>query len=139
MKRLPAACALFASGTLLAAVWLRLGPLPEGLVADRQDLSTTVVDRNGEVLYESRSDEGTRGTSLAEDALPLNLVLATIAAEDRRFYRHPGIDPLAVGRAALHDLLAGAVIEGGSTITEQVAELLLAPPQPAHPAEGAAG
>jgi penicillin-binding protein 1C len=126
MKRRLAACTLFASGALLAAVWLRLGPLPEVLVADRQDRSTTVVDRNGEVLYESRSEEGTRGTKLAEDALPLNLVLATIAAEDRRFYRHPGIDPLAIGRAALHNLLAGAVIQGGSTITEQVAKLLLA-------------
>src|ERR1700736_349220 len=125
MKRRLAACTLFASGALLAAMWLRLGPLPEGLVADRQNLSNTVGDRHGEGLYESRSEEGTRGTSLAEDALPLNLVLATIAAEDRRFYRHPGIDPLAVGRAALHDLLAGAVIEGGSTITQQVAKLLL--------------
>src|ERR1700730_13565385 len=105
MKRGLVACPLFASGALLAAVWLRLGPLPEGLLADRQDLSTTVVDRNGEALYESRSEEGTRGTRLAEDALPLNLVLPTIAAEDRRFYRHPGIDPLAIGRAALRAAL----------------------------------
>jgi penicillin-binding protein 1C len=138
MKRRLAACTLFASGALLAAMWLRLGPLPEGLLADRQDLSTTVVDRNGEVLYESRSEEGTRSTKLAEDALPLNLVLATIAAEDRRFYRHPGIDPLAIGRAALRDLLAGAVIEGGSTITQQVAKLLLDRANGANAAEEAA-
>ncbi|HEV3214942.1 MAG TPA: penicillin-binding protein 1C [Vicinamibacterales bacterium] len=109
-----------------AAVWVRLGPLPVGLLEDRRQLSTTVVDRKGQVLYEARSEEGTRGTRLSLDELPPYLVSATIAAEDRRFYKHVGIDPVAIGRAMIHDVEAGAVVEGGSTITQQVAKLLIA-------------
>src|SRR5207244_10001826 len=89
----------FASGSaaasaaiVAAALWMRLGPLPARLLDDRRQLSTTVVDRRGQVLYEARSEEGTRGARLAADALPPNLVSATIAAEDRRFYEHIGVD-----------------------------------------------
>jgi penicillin-binding protein 1C len=53
------------------------------------------------------------------------LASATIAAEDRRFYSHPGVDPVALLRAARHDLVEGRVVEGGSTITQQVAKLLI--------------
>lgn len=52
------------------------------------------------------------------------LRLAVVAAEDRRFWSHPGIDPLAVGRAALHNLRRGAPLEGASTITQQLARTL---------------
>jgi penicillin-binding protein 1A len=49
---------------------------------------------------------------------------AVVAAEDRRFWRHGGIDPLAVGRAVLHNLRRGAPLEGASTITQQLARTL---------------
>jgi penicillin-binding protein 1C len=111
---------------LAASLWLRLGPLPAGLLEDRRQLSTTVVDRNGHLLYEARSEEGTRGARLSPDALPSNLVSATLAAEDRRFYKHVGIDPVAIGRAIVRDAAAWAVVEGGSTITQQAAKLLIA-------------
>jgi penicillin-binding protein 1C len=110
---------------LAALVWLRAGPLPAGLL-DSRDTSTTVVDRHGIVLYESRSEDGTRGTVLTADALPPNLVRASLAAEDGRFFHHVGIDPIAIARAAIRNLKAGEVVEGGSTITQQVAKLLLA-------------
>src|SRR5882762_6502845 len=61
------------------------------------------------------------------------LLDATIAAEDRRFFRHPGVDPIAAVRAALRNLRYRRVLEGGSTITQQVAKLLLA----RHAAPGA--
>ena len=107
-------------------VWMRAGPLPSGLLETGQHRSTTVFDRNGEVLYESRSSDGIRAVWLEERALPANLVSATIAAEDRRFYRHAGVDPMAIVRAAWRNLREGAVVEGGSTITQQVAKLLVA-------------
>jgi penicillin-binding protein 1C len=53
------------------------------------------------------------------------LVAATIAAEDRRFWHHPGIDPIAMVRAVKRDLLEWGFVEGGSTISQQVAKLLL--------------
>lgn len=49
---------------------------------------------------------------------------AVISVEDHRFYKHFGIDPIAIGRAVLHDLQAGRFVEGGSTITQQLAKNL---------------
>ena len=112
---------------VLAGVgWIRLGPIPPRLL-DLQDAeSTVIVDRNGEVLYESRSADGARTSWIAADDLPPALVNATIAAEDRRFFRHPGIDPIALVRAAARNIRSHRRAEGGSTITQQVAKLLLA-------------
>ena len=45
-----------------------------------------------------------------------------IATEDRRFYSNFGVDPIGMVRAALADLAAGHVVEGGSTITQQLAK-----------------
>ena len=50
---------------------------------------------------------------------------ATIAAEDRRFWRHPGVDPVAIARALQRNIAERQIVEGGSTITQQVAKLLL--------------
>ncbi len=107
-------------------VWLRCGSLPAGLLDERSSASTTVVDRHGEVLYETRSALGTRGERLAADAIPAALEHATLAAEDARFASHVGIDPIAVARALWRNVRAGRVVEGGSTITQQVAKLLVA-------------
>lgn len=57
--------------------------------------------------------------------LPQFYIKATISVEDHRFREHCGIDLIAVGRAAWTDLKAGAFIEGGSTITQQLAKNLL--------------
>src|SRR5712691_1403390 len=54
---------------------------------------------------------------------------AVIATEDRRFYRHFGIDPIGLLRAALTDLRAGHIVQGGSTITEQLAKVLFLTPE----------
>src|SRR5262249_18498621 len=88
--------------------------------------STEVVDRNGELLYEARAGDGSRTSWLAADRLPQALVDATVAAEDRRFFSHPGIDPIAVVRAALPNVRRRRWAEGGSTISQQTAKLLLA-------------
>ena len=121
---------------VVALVWLRCGPLPAHLFdarAVRAGASTTVVDRHGEVLFESRSPAGTRGDELGPDAIPALVASATLAAEDARFYSHPGMDPIATTRALWRNVRAGRIVEGGSTITQQVAKLLIAR------AEGPAG
>ncbi|MDB5683321.1 MAG: penicillin-binding protein family [Sphingomonas bacterium] len=56
-------------------------------------------------------------------ALPDHVPQAFIAIEDRRFYSHLGIDPRGIARAAWHNLLAGGVREGGSTITQQLSKV----------------
>ena len=52
--------------------------------------------------------------------VPLALEQAFLAAEDHRFRAHPGVDPVAIGRAARENLRAGQVVEGGSTVTQQL-------------------
>jgi penicillin-binding protein 1A len=54
---------------------------------------------------------------------------AVIATEDRRFYHHFGIDPVGLVRAALSDLRAGQIVQGGSTITQQLAKILFLSPE----------
>jgi penicillin-binding protein 1A len=61
--------------------------------------------------------------------LPPHVPRAFLAVEDRRFYRHPGIDIFGVLRAAYRNLLAGGIREGGSTITQQLAKNLFLSPQ----------
>ena len=56
------------------------------------------------------------------------LIDAVLAIEDRRFFRHWGFDPLALGRAALANWRAGRVVQGGSTITQQLAKLAFLTP-----------
>lgn len=58
----------------------------------------------------------------AIEELPRTYVNAVLAVEDKRFYRHPGIDPLAIGRALVNDIREGSYAEGGSTITQQLAK-----------------
>jgi penicillin-binding protein 1C len=83
-----------------------------------------VQDRDGRILSVLPAPGGYwRLATRPEDVSPILLDLL-IAAEDRRFYQHPGVDPLALGRAAGQWLRAGRVVSGGSTITMQAARLL---------------
>ena len=117
------------AGCLLALIafvlWVRLGPIDPALLDLDDVTSTIVVDRRGVPLYESLSGDGTRNVHLDARRLPPILVAATLAAEDRRFWSHPGVDPVAIARALRQNLAEGRVVEGGSTITQQVAKLLL--------------
>ncbi len=126
--RVPALVAL----TLAAAtaLWLRLGPLPAGLLDASASPSTVVVDRHGLPIYEALSAESTRAIALDSAALPPRLVAATLAAEDRRYFSHFGIDPVAIVRALRTNLAEGRIVEGASTISQQVAKLLLNRQQP---------
>jgi 1A family penicillin-binding protein len=69
-----------------------------------------------------RMDEQRRDVTL--DEIAPDLRNAVIAVEDHRFYRHPGIDPIGVGRALWRDVSRGGRLEGGSTLTQQLARTL---------------
>ena len=58
------------------------------------------------------------------EQLPDFYLNAVVAVEDKRFYRHDGIDPISICRAVLADVRAGSFVEGGSTITQQLAKNL---------------
>ncbi|HET7710829.1 MAG TPA: penicillin-binding protein 1C [Thermoanaerobaculia bacterium] len=128
MTRLRALILIGAVALAGTVAWVLFGPIPAINLHDYD--STSIVDRSGEVLYETLGSAGTRGTWIRAEAIPPAVVAATIAAEDRRFFSHHGIDPLAVGRAILQDLRHRAFVQGGSTITQQVAKLLIGDARP---------
>ncbi|MFM2159348.1 MAG: hypothetical protein RLZZ124_1822, partial [Cyanobacteriota bacterium] len=78
----------------------------------------TVLSADGQVIQ--KLGPATR-EKLTAGQMPLLLQRAFIAAEDRRFYQHDGIDPVGIGRALLSNLRQGSVEEGASTITQQLA------------------
>ncbi len=69
-----------------------------------------------------RLDEQRRDVTL--DAIATDLQHAFVAVEDRRFYYHPGIDPIGIGRAVFRGIAGGGRLEGGSTLTQQLARTL---------------
>jgi penicillin-binding protein 1A len=69
-----------------------------------------------------RLDEQRHDVPLSE--ISMDMQHAVVAVEDRRFYHHPGIDPIGLGRAIVHDVRAGGRVEGGSTLTQQLARTL---------------
>jgi len=114
-----------AAAAIALAVWVRCGALPPSLLDLDAQVSTQVVARDGEPLREALSAEGQRSRPVDPRRLPDTLVRATLAAEDSRFFRHPGLDPLAIARAVLHDLAARRFVEGGSTLTQQAVKVLI--------------
>ncbi|MCW2239801.1 penicillin-binding protein 1C [Azospirillum canadense] len=89
-----------------------------------QDLSVTVTDRAGEPLRIFTSRAGAWRLPATADQVAPAFIDLLLAYEDRRFRDHPGVDPLAVLRAAGQNLTAGRVVSGASTLTMQVARLL---------------
>ena len=110
---------------LALGTWVRCAAVPAELLAGIDTPSTVILDRHGRVLYEPLAAGGSRVQPLDANRLPPLLVAATLAAEDRRFYSHPGLDPISLARAARHDFVEGQIVEGGSTISQQVAKLLI--------------
>jgi penicillin-binding protein 1C len=118
--------ALIAAGlSYLAAAIFVAWPLPDGLLGREGLVSLRFTDREGGALRELRSREDGRSVPLPSGRLPKRVVQAFVAAEDQRFFQHPGIDPLAIARAAVQDLRARRVVSGASTLTQQLARRLL--------------
>ena len=109
-------------GVFLFVAW----PLPKGLLDPEGTLSLRILDRDGALLRELPSRRASRSTSLPVEApVPSVLRHAFISSEDRRFEWHPGVDPLAMVRATARNLTAGRVVSGASTLTQQLARLLV--------------
>src|SRR5262245_24102681 len=85
---------------------------------------TTLVAHDGTILAELATE---RREILPLSRVPKPLVDAFLATEDRRFYSHAGVDVRGTLRALAANLRAGQVMQGGSTITQQVAKAFLSP------------
>jgi len=94
-------------------------PDHERLFDGRGGGSVTMLDRYGNV-FAWRGEQ--YGGDLGVNEISPHVVHAVLSAEDRRFYSHPGIDPIGIARAIYVDLRAGRLVQGGSTLTQQVAK-----------------
>lgn len=109
---------------VLARLALPLVPLPDGLDSPaRTHPPVQLLDRNGQSLRLIPDPVVGLARPLAEADIPPSIVLATLAAEDARFYRHPGFDPLATTRALGQWIRHRRVISGASTLTQQLVKL----------------
>lgn len=132
--RSPKTWALMA-GVLLAPVVGLLAlalvtPLPPVLADDHShDSSIRILDRHGRSMAEVRADDGARARWVKLDQVQQHLVHALLAAEDKRYYWHPGIDPLAVMRAAGQNLCSRRIVSGASTLTQQLARNVVPRPR----------
>ena len=80
-------------------------------------VNTVIYDRDGRVIAELHGAENR--VLVRSDQIADVMKQATVAVEDQRFYEHHGVDVVGIGRAMLENLKAGAVVQGGSTITAQ--------------------
>ena len=116
-------------GTIVlgGAVVYFISRVPDPLLATLDDRppNVTILAADGTVLAE----RGLRRGHIRVDVLPKHLIEAVTATEDRRFYHHFGIDPVGLARATYSNLSAGTVVEGGSTITQQLAKNLFLRPE----------
>lgn len=121
---------LLVTGWLALYFWLLADLPPVQAVEARLVRPTTqIVDRNGLLLYEVIDPQTGKQINLSLESLPAACIQATLATEDSRFYQHPGVDLLAIGRALWQNVWAGGtIVSGGSTLTQQLARNLLLEP-----------
>jgi penicillin-binding protein 1C len=86
--------------------------------------SPVAVDRNGQLLRAFTTPDGRWRLPVAAKDVDSRFLAMLIAYEDHRFYAHPGVDVLSLGRAALQWASHGHIVSGGSTLTMQVARLI---------------
>lgn len=104
---------------LLTVIWFRL-TLPEPLF----DASyATIIESSEGELLSARIADDEQWRFPASDSLPSYFVKSLLTFEDRYFFRHPGVNPVSILRAANQNRRAGRIVSGGSTITMQVVRL----------------
>ncbi len=88
----------------------------------RPPVITSIYTRDGRLMGEFYSE---RRIEVPYGRLPKHLVMAFVAAEDTRFFEHPGVDLYGILRAFIRNVEAGEIVQGGSTITQQVVKRIM--------------
>ena len=118
--------------TILLFVFAFLGwlfydiPSPKNLSSGNLPVSTKIFDRNGKLIYEIYADQ--RRTPVDINQIPAYVKDATIAIEDREFYKHHGFSLTGIARAFYKTVFKGK-LEGGSTLTQQLVKNSLLTPE----------
>lgn len=111
--------------SFLAFAWIAKDlPRPDKIVR-KEGFATKIFDRNEKPLYEVFADQ--RRTPVGFSDIPETLRQATIAIEDKNFYKHQGFDPLGWLRA-VYNIVVHQKLQGGSTLTQQLVKNVLLTP-----------
>ncbi len=112
--------AVVAGSLVMVALVLNNLPSPEQFETRKIAQSTKIYDRTGKVLlYEIHGEE--KRTTIPFSEIPSYVKEATISIEDKNFYTNPGFDWRGIARSVLKNIVAGDYVQGGSTITQQLA------------------
>ncbi len=128
-RRLGYAFWLLPLSIVISSYLLILKDLPSPTKLGRYDipLATKIYDRNGQLLFDIFADENRTAVPLAE--IPVHVRQATIAIEDKDFYKHQGINPVGGILRAISSSITRKRLEGGSTITQQLVKSALLTPE----------
>jgi penicillin-binding protein 1A len=113
-------------GGLVFSHWVSELPDIAGLMAAAPTQDVTLLDDKGRTIGRRGL---TQGAFVKAEALPPYVTNAFIAIEDRRFRYHIGIDPIGTARALFVNVISGGFVQGGSTITQQLAKNLFLKPE----------
>ena len=91
--------------------------------------STRILDREGNLLAETFDPNAGRRTAVPLSRISPYLIQATISTEDANFYRHPGVDPVALLRALYYAVREGDIVSGASTIPQQLVKMVFLSPE----------
>ncbi len=111
-----------AVSVVTAALWLAAVPARAAELSPQA--SVRLTDRNGRPMRAYLSGGSARAEPVGLEEMSPWLILATVTAEDRRFFTHPGVDLRAVARALWQNAKSGRTVSGASTITQQLARSL---------------
>ena len=111
---------------LVVIIFLQDLPSPKQLDFQKAPLTTKIFDKNGMLLYQIYANQNR--TQIPLSSVPKHLRNATIAIEDKTFYKNSGVDFIAIVRAAIADL-SGKPLQGASTITQQLIRSTLLTPE----------
>jgi penicillin-binding protein 1C len=115
-----AACSVPFLGALAFDVADRFVPLELQPIA----VSREIVDRNGVLLRPFATSQGRWRLDVELDEIDQQFIAMLVGYEDKRFYRHAGVDPVAMARAIWQAIRHGKIVSGGSTLTMQLARLI---------------
>jgi 1A family penicillin-binding protein len=116
----------FIFGSLALFAWYAKDlPHPDKVVR-REGFATKIYDREGKLLYDVFADQ--RRTPVSLEEVPQHLKNATVAVEDKNFYKHRGFDPKGILRA-VYNIVIYRRLQGGSTLTQQLVKNVLLTPK----------